>query len=746
MTVCIIGAPRRTLAATFLLLAVAAVVAVPVMGKLSAGGFRDPGAESSRATTALADTFDQGKMQLLLTVTAPGGVAGSAARTAGSRIVEELEQSPHVASVSSPWTAPGPAAATLTSKDGDTGLIAAGLYGEENDAQRYARDLADKVTGTADGVVVKAGGGAMLYSQIRERSEADLSFMEAVATPLSLLALIWVFGGLVAAGLPLAVAVVAIACAAAALRLLTMVTEISVFALSLATALGLALAIDYTLLIISRFRDELARRESIEHAVVRTMSTAGRTVLFSASTVILCTLPMLLFPMSFLRSMAYAAMLVVAFAAAGALVITPAAMTLLGHRIESWNLKTPVRRLFGRSGHPVRRTEDTFWYRSTKAVMRRPLVTAVAVTAALLLLGSPFLGVRYGFPDDRVLSSSASVREVGDQLREDFTVNPQAAVSVVLKDTRDMTPTQLGAYAAALSRVPGVTFVAAPGATFVDGERSAGQSAGAGAEGNAAFLTVASAAPVFSAQSEKQLDGLHAVPVPGDAQVMFTGTAQVNRDSVDAVTSRLPLVILLITIVALVLLFAVTGSVLLPLKAVVLDMISLSAAFGALVWIFQDGHLGALGTTSVGTLVIQTPIVLFFIAFGVSMDYEVFIMSRIKEYWKNSDRTDEANAEAVARGLARTGPVVTAAAAIMTISFAALIAAQVSNMRMLGFGLMVVVLVDATLVRMLLVPAFMKMLGRANWWAPRRLRAWHDRWAISDDGAVAPVRTEVPVG
>ncbi|MFF9482871.1 MMPL family transporter [Streptomyces sp. NPDC014733] len=744
MTARVIGAPRRILISAFLLLVVAAVVAIPVVGRLSAGGFRDPDTESSRATTELARKFDQGDMQLLLTVTAPGGVAGSAARAAGSRIVQELKQSPHVAAVSSPWTVPAPAAATLTSKDGRTGLITAGIDGSESDAQHYASDLAAQVTKAPEGVVVKAGGSAMLYAQVRDQSEKDLVFMEAVATPLSLLALIWVFGGLVAAGLPLAVAAVAVTCSAAVLRLLTMVTEISIFALSLATALGLALAIDYTLLIISRFRDEMAVRRSVDDAIVRTMATAGRTVLFSASTVALCMLPMMLFPMGFLRSIAYAAVTVVVFAAAGALVLTPAVIKVLGQRIESWNLRRPVRRLFGRTDGARRRTEDSFWYRSTRVVMRRPLAVAAVVTAVLLLLGAPFLGLRFGFPDDRSLSSSASVREVGDELRDGFTVNAQATVPVVLSDTQNMTGAQLDGYAAALSRVSAVEFVAAPGATFVHGNRVPGQSGGASVTKDAAYLTVASTAPVFSQQSENQLDKLHAVVTPDGTHVKFTGTAQVNRDSVDSVISRLPLVILLIAIIAAVLLFLVTGSVLLPLKAVVLDMLSLSAAFGALVWIFQDGNLWALGTTSVGTLVIQTPIVLFFIAFGVSMDYEVFIMSRISEYWRRSDRTDVANAEAVAQGLARTGPVVTAAAAIMTISFAALIAAQVSTMRMLGFGLMVVVLVDATLVRMLLVPAFMKMLGRANWWAPRLLRRWHDRWGISEQSP--PVRAEVPVG
>jgi RND superfamily putative drug exporter len=286
--------------------------------------------------------------------------------------------------------------------------------------------------------------------------------------------------------------------------------------------------------------------------------------------------------------------------------------------------------------------------------------------------------------------------------------------------------------------------VSAPTGTFVAGNRVGPPSAPTGLDKGSAFLTVASTAPLFSEASETQLDRLHAVAGPAGQPVQMAGMAEINRDSVTAITHRLPLVLGLIAVIAFVLLFLLTGSVVLPLKALVCNVLSLTAAFGALVWIFQEGHLGALGTTPSGTLVANIPVLLFCVAFGLSMDYEVFLVSRIREYWlasvaarprradKRSIRAD--NDESVALGLARTGRVVTAAALVMSISFAALIAAQVSFMRMFGLGLTLAVLADATLVRMVLVPAFMHVLGQWSWWAPKPLMWLHERFGISEAG------------
>jgi RND superfamily putative drug exporter len=324
-------------------------------------------------------------------------------------------------------------------------------------------------------------------------------------------------------------------------------------------------------------------------------------------------------------------------------------------------------------------------------------------------------------------------------MRSDFAVNQDTNVTVVIPDATGLTPGEIGAYALKLSNVPDVLSVSAPDGTFKNGSLVGPPSAPTGAAGGSVFLTVGSADRLFSIASERQLDRMEAIAGPGGRHVQLTGRAAINRDSAEAVTSRVPLVLSVIAVITFGLLFLLTGSVVMPLKALVLNVLSLTAAFGALVWIFQDGHLGALGTTANGTLMVHMPVLLFCIAFGLSMDYEVFLVSRIREHWLASDQTPDANDEAVAQGLARSGRVVTAAALLMAISFAALIAAQVSFMRMFGLGLTLAVVVDATLVRMLLLPAFMRLLGRANWWAPKLLVKLHDRVGINEaEGDVQP--------
>jgi RND superfamily putative drug exporter len=584
-----------------------------------------------------------------------------------------------------------------------------------------------------DGVTVRAGGEAMIYVQINGQTEKDLLLMESIAIPLSFLVLVWVFGGLMAAALPLAVGGFAILGSMAVLHAITFVTDVSIFALNLSVAMGLALAIDYTLLIISRYRDELAAGSQRDEALIRTMATAGRTVLFSAMTVALSMVAMVLFPMYFLKSFAYAGIAVVSFAAVAAIVVAPAAIVLLGDRLDALDIRRLVRRILGRPEPTPKSVEDSFWYRSTKFVMRRSIPIGLAIIVLLLLLGAPFLGAKWGFPDDRVLPQSLSAREVGDQLRKDFAVDAARDATVVIPDAGGITPQELGRYAADLSLVPDVSSVSSPTGTFVEGRPAGPPSAATGLKDGSAFLTVGSDAPLFSDASETQLDRLRAVSTPEGKPVQLTGVAQINKDSSSGITERLPLVLAAIAAITFVLLFLLTGSVVLPLKALLLNVLSLTAAFGALVWIFQDGHLGALGTTPTGTLVANMPVLLFCIAFGLSMDYEVFLVSRIREYWLSlPGKTRADNDEAVALGLARTGRVVTAAAVVMSISFAALMAAQVSFMRMFGVGLTLAILVDATLVRMLLVPAFMHVLGRWNWWAPKPLARLHDRIGISE--------------
>jgi uncharacterized membrane protein YdfJ with MMPL/SSD domain len=468
-----IAAPRRILVGAALVMVAAAVFGIPVAKSLSAGGFQDPGAESSRAAQLLTEDFRQGDMQMIITVSSPAGVRSQSVRAVALDIVGQLKQSPHVADVTSAWTVPPSAAAALTSKDGSTGLVVVGVTGGENDAQKFAKELSDEVvhdrSDDQSGVTVRSGGMAMVYAQITSQSQGDLLLMESIAIPLSFVVLVWVFGGLIAAALPMVVGGLAIVGAMSVLRLITLSTDVSIFALNLSTALGLALAIDYTLLIISRYRDELGEGVPRDRALVRTMSTAGRTVLFSATTVALSMAVMLLFPMYFLKSFAYAGVATVAFAAAAAVIVTPAAIWLLGDRLDGLDVRRLLRRLTHRHEPQPRPVEQIFWYRSTKAVMRHALPVGLAVVVLLLALGAPFLGVKWGFPDDRVLPTSASSHQVGDQLRDDFVEDSATAVIVVVPDARGLSEDALSRYAAELSKVPDVTSVSAPTGSFVGG-------------------------------------------------------------------------------------------------------------------------------------------------------------------------------------------------------------------------------------------------------------------------------------
>ncbi|WP_139810314.1 MMPL family transporter, partial [Mycobacterium avium] len=514
-----IAAPRRIIALGVLVFLAAAVFGIPVAKSLSPGGFQDPDSESARAIGVLTDKFGQSGQQMLILVTAPGGSNSDPARRVGTELVEQLQRSPLVYNVSSPWTAPPQASADLVSRDGKSGLIVVNLKGGENFVQNNAQTLADQFVHDRDGVTVRAGGAAMQYAQINTQNQADLLVMEMIALPLSFLVLIWVFGGLLAAALPMALGALAVVGSMSVLRLITFTTEVSIFALNLSTALGLALAIDYTLLIVSRYRDELAEGHDRDQALIRTMATSGRTVLFSAVTVALSMSATVAFPMYFLKSFAYAGVATVAFVATASIVITPAAIVLLGDRLDALDVRRLLRRALRRA-QPVRKpVEQLFWYRSSKFVMRRWAPVGLIVVGLLLLLGLPFFSVKWGFPDDRVLPRSASAHQVGDRLRSGFAHDSATSVPVVIPDAAGLSPADLDDYAAALSRVPDVSAVSAPGGTFTGGTRVGPPAGATGLGDGSAFLTVSSTAPLFSTANDVQLKRLHEVPGPAGRSV-----------------------------------------------------------------------------------------------------------------------------------------------------------------------------------------------------------------------------------
>jgi RND superfamily putative drug exporter len=733
-----IGAPRRILLVTLMFLVSAGILSASVMDTLSAAGFRDEVSESWEVSQVLANTFDAGDLPMVVTVTSDAGAQSAGARTVGTDLVHQLDGYGFVAGVQSAWTAPPSVARTLVSDDGKTGLIVAGIKGGESGAQKNARELLPLIH-DRDGVTVKAGGSAVSYIENTDQAKRDMLIMEAIALPVSFVVLVWIFGGLLAAAIPLAVGVISIVGSMALMRIVAEMTDISIFALNLILAMGLALAFDYSLLIVSRFRDELADGWDRNEALKRTMTTAGRTVLFSALTVAPAMVVMLVFPMYFLKSFAYAGVAVVALAAAASLLVTPALLVLFGNRLDSYDIRKAVRRLFRlppKLHRADRAVTDLFWYRWTKGVLRHPFLIGSATMAVVLLLGAPFLGVKWGYPDDRVLPADVSTsRQVGDQLREGFSSNAQNTVDIVLRgNSAELTPDSLDAYAAHLSKISDVTAVSAPDGTFVGGGRVGPPSAPTGIRDGHALVTVTSAAPLYSEASETQLDRLHAVEPPAGTEVLVGGVAQIHRDSTGAIAELIPTVLLVIAIITFVLLFLLTGSIVIPVKAIILNVLSLCASFGALVWIFQEGHLGGLGSTAVGTLLVNVPVLLFCLTFGLSMDYEVFLVSRIREFWLASGRTAADNDEAVALGIARTGRVVTAAALLMAVCFFSLTFANVSVVQTFGLGITLAVLADATLVRMLLVPTFMHFLGTWNWWAPEPLRRLHERFGLSESG------------
>lgn len=693
----VVAGPKRIIGVALLVMAVAGVLGAPVSAMLSAGGFTDPDAESNRANAVLIDEFDQGFVPLYLLVAAPGRVTAPAARAVVDEVVAELRRADQVATVNSPWEVPDPVAAGLVNRDGTAALVVAHLDGDETAGLAHSAELAKRFVGDrGSGITVSAGGPGAVFAQIAEQSRTDLMLSEAIVLPVSFAVLVWVFGGLIAALIPLAVGGFAILGSMAILRVLAEVTEVSVFAQNLAVAMGLALAIDYSLLLVSRYREEIADGSDPQAAIRRTMQTAGRTVVFSAVTVALCLATMAIFPMYFLRSFAYGGVSVVALAAVAALLVAPAAIMIAPARIGKAARRGPL--------------TDSRWYAWALAVMRRPKMAAAATVIPLIVVGLPFLDVKFGFPDDRILPASAPARQVGDQIRSEFAQDVGAAIPIVIEHDKGADSAEIASYAAELSSVPDVAAVSAPDT-----------------RNDNTFVTVNTTVEPYTAQSEALLDRLHAVSAPTGATVLFTGAEQSNRDGVDSIVTRLPMLLTLIAVVMFVLLFLLSGSVVIPLKALLLNALSLTATFGAMVWIFQEGHLGGLGTTVMGTLVATMPVLMFCITFGLSMDYEVFLIARIREFWLDSDRSHAANTRAVALGLAGTGRIVTAGALVMAITFAGLIASQVSFLRLFGFGLTVAVLVDATVIRSVLLPALMVLLGRWNWWAPEPLARFHQR-------------------
>ncbi|THA23640.1 MMPL family transporter [Streptomyces sp. RKND-216] len=722
-------------ARALLLLGLVAVVAMGAVGfgafgKLQGGGFEDPDAPSSRAQRVIEEKFG-GDTNLVLLVRAEDGLDSPAALDAGRELTAGVQDAPHVTRVVSWFTTSDPA---LASGDGDRALVLAHVEGDSTTLADRAKTVTDEWAGDRGAVTVQAGGFAALNNDITSQVSEDLALAEAIAVPLTLILLVIAFGSVVAALLPLAIGLIAILGTFAELYVLGSLTDVSVFSVNLTTALGLGLGIDYGLLLVSRFRERLAEGDEVPAALRTTVTTAGRTIAFSAATVIAALSALMLFPQFFLRSFAYAGIGVVAIAALSALIVVPALLAVLGHRVNAGRVPW---------AKTVRRADAPVWGRLAGLVMRRPALTALPVLAVLLLAASPLLGATFGTPDERVLPEQAQSRQVSTAVAEGFPGNDAGAIQVV---TEGAAPAgDLAPYAERLSRLDGVARVQASTGVYTDGRATPpGRAAEALARPDAQRVTVVSTLEPKSAEAQDLVREVRAVDGPGGVGTLVGGPDAQLVDSKQAIADRLPAAIGMVVGTTLVLLFLFTGSVVQPLRALVLNTVSLTAAIGAMVWIFQDGHLsGLLGFTPMPMDTSMT-VLLFCIVFGLSMDYEVFVTSRIKElHDAGADDTT-----AVTRGLARTGRIVTMAAGLLAVSFFAFVSGEVSFLQMFGLGSGLAILIDAVAVRGVLVPAAMRLLGRHAWYAPRWLRRVHGRVGLDEGGGTAPAaeRERTPAG
>jgi RND superfamily putative drug exporter len=732
--------PRLLLAVAGVLIALCGVLGSGVESRLGAGGVTDPSAESSLVAAAVEEHAPQAAPDVVLLVTAPEDVASPDVAAPGLRLTERLAETPGVEGVSSYWRTP---VSALRSEDGRHAIVAARVAGDEQAVNEAVADIQDQFAGERDGLDVAVIGPGAVYAELQATIREDLARAELIVLPITLVILLVVFGGFLAAGLPLAVGLASVMGTNAILMGLTLFTDVSVFSINLTTALGLGLAIDYALLVVRRFREELVATDDVATAVHNTVGSAGRTVLYSAITVAAALSSLLIFPLYFLRSFAYAGVAVVALSALAALLVLPAVLTLLGDRLRpgrSWLSRRrkatapPIAPAAGAtaSGGPT----VGAWASWTRGVMRHRWVVALTVGAGLLILALPFRGVAFGEADFRQLAEDSPVRAAQQLLRDEFTSGGESMATLMLpagSDTED-----IDAVRDAVLRIDGIDDVEPVPGTGASVSTVVGDLVVPAPGDYPVLLTVTADAdiPLASARAQEMAREIRALPEAENFSV--GGQPATLVDSQDSIGSLLPIALAIAIGSALIIVFLLTGSVVLPLQAVIANGLSLTAMLGAIVWVFQDGNLaGLLGFTPTGYIDTTVPVLMACVAFGLSMDYGVFLLARtVEEHRRTGDLR-----EAVATAMQRTGGVITAAALILATVLIAIGSSRIANTQMLGFGVALAVLVDATVVRTTLVPAFMALTGRWTWWAPGPLRRLHARIGWHEEGP-APVAAD----
>jgi uncharacterized membrane protein YdfJ with MMPL/SSD domain len=701
------GSARRVAIFAALFFVLAGALGGGVANRLDPYGADDPATETVKAMDRLEEAGLRVPAVVAVVERAP--VASPATRRRVEALEAEVRERGDVASVTGYYDTRSPA---FVSRDRDATYFAVALKTTaDKQAQETGADIADQLSGR-QGVVV--GGPAVAQEQVNKQVEKDLQKAEMLAFPLLFLLSLLFFRSLVASVLPLMIGGLAIVGTFLILRLASEFGSISIFALNLTTALGLGLAIDYSLFVVSRYREEIAKDGPGLAAMRRVLATAGRTVFFSSLTVAAALASLLVFPQRFLYSMGLGGALVALFAALISLTVLPAVLTLLGSRVNAGAPKFLQRR----AEADAKPAQEGFWYRLSRFVMRRPIPVATASALLLIVLGLPFLGIRFNVVDPTVLPESASARQAYDTVSEQF---PPYHDTPIWIDLEGGGPKAAAQMTAEVEKVGGVAEVLPP------------QRLG----GGVTALQAISANPFASEASKGTVKAIRDLPEPAGTSVLVSGASADFVDFQASLSSHLPYALAIVILATLVILFLMTGSVVLPIKSLIMNFLNLSAVFGILVLIFQDGRFESfLDYTSPGAIEQTMPILMFAIAFGLSTDYAVFLLSRIKEARDNG----ASDSESVAMGLERTGRIVTAAALLFAVAMFAFATSQIIFIKENGVGVAFAVLIDASIIRALLVPALMELLGKWNWWAPRPLRRLHERWGISESTPVPQPR------
>jgi trehalose monomycolate/heme transporter len=701
---------RLTLAITLLFVVFAGIWGTGVFGKLSSGdNFTPPSSQSQREANVAGQVFGRNDADVVVLYrSATMTVADPAYRQAVTTALAGLPRA-DVAKVTTYWSSGSP---SLVSTDRHSTYAVLQLTGADDAARHTTYDAIkndlDPAGLAAGGVTARVGGTVPFEVAVNSEVTADIAKAEGFSMPVLLILLLVIFGSLVAASLPLVIGGVAILGSFTVLRLLTMFTTVSIYSLNITTILGVGLGIDYGLFMVTRFREELHHQPTVEQAVARTVATAGRTVAVSGVTVAAALTSLMLFPVDFLRSMGYGGVATVAVDVLAALVVLPALLAVLGRRVNAVRIRRSVQR-------PPRDEASGGWYRLARSVMRRPAVYVTVITIGLLALAAPFLRISWGGTDARTLPAASTIRQVSETLDSQFPVNSTDPIETLVTGAGASAGSPaLASYLQRIDAIPGVT-----GARVT------------GVRGDVTRVDIGyTPAPVSSA-ARGIVTEIRSLSPPAGATVLVGGTTAGLVDELAGLGSTLPWMALLVCASTFVLLFLAFGSVVLPVKAIVMNVLSLGATFGVVVWIFQWGHLaGLLRFTPTGSLDPTMPILMAAIIFGLSMDYEVFLLSRIRERY---DQTGD-NTAAVAAGLQRTGGLITSLALLLIIVVGAFSASGITFIKLMGVGMIVALIVDATVVRVLLVPATMRLLGRANWWAPRPLRRLYARYGIKEEG------------